>query len=654
MQKQIRRSFNKVIFSVVTNKAITLSVLVAVTITFSCRESRNGDANKFSDNVLIKIYDLKDRRLADSLYQYFTSPNEKYREEAVLAFASIQDSTAISALGKMLHDKSITVRTAAAFSLGQIGSPSAEPFLVESLKTEKEKSVREELIEAYGKTTRDWDHSLTTNDFMLSERFSWSIYRVGLRGMANPQLDSVAAILLGPSRKQSTRLGAAHYFSRTAKNFEKFESIIVNSATTDSSAEVRMASTLALGKIVTDSSLSKINCILKNDDDYRVRVSAVRALRPFAFQKIQPELIQALADSNINVAIAASELMASAIDRESWKGLLPLCYNARNGRIRANLYAGVLAASGSKEVAEDIVRAYRQATDPYDKAALLSSLSHSVMFFGFIEEQLLTSDIPVIKSAAASSLVAINYRKNFDGSLKEKFAAIYRKEIEKGDPATIAIICSALADSTLEYKNVLIDFSFLLEARKKLSLPKHIETIVPLNAAIAYLEGKNDKPFPGNAFNNPVDWIVVRNISKDQTAEITTTKGEIVVRLFVEEAPGSVATFASLVNKRYYDDKFFHRVVPNFVVQAGCNRGDGYGSEDYSIRSEFSRRRYSTGSLGMASAGKDTEATQWFITHSPTPHLDGAYSIFGEVIEGMDILHSLEVGDKILKIELIK
>ena len=60
------------------------------------------------------------------------------------------------------------------------------------------------------------------------------------------------------------------------------------------------------------------------------------------------------------------------------------------------------------------------------------------------------------------------------------------------------------------------------------------------------------------------------------------------------------------------------------------------------------------GSLGMASAGKDTEATQWFITHSPTPHLDGAYSIFGEVVEGMDILHSLEVGDKILKIDLIK
>ena len=551
------------------NKAIALSVLVATIITFSCQEKRDDGANKFSDPVLINIYDLKDRRLGDSLYQYFASPNEKYREEAVLAFASIQDSTSINALAKMLQDDSRAVRAAAAFSLGQVRSALAESFLAESLKTEKEKSVRDELIEAYGKITRHSDLSLMASDPMLPERFSWSIYRVGLRGMANPHLDSVAVILLGPSYKQSTRLGAAHYFSRTAKNFEKFESLIVKSALNDSSAEVRMASTLALGKIVTDSSLSKIKRILSNDDDYRVRVSAVRALRPFAFQKIQTEIIKALDDSNINVAIAASELMASAIDRESWKELLPLCYNARNGRIRANLYTGILAASDSKEVAEEIVRAYRQATDPYDKAAILSSLSHSVMLFGFIEEQLLTSDIPVIKSAAASTLVAINRRKNFDSSLKEKFATIYRKEIEKGDPATIAIICSALADSTLEYKSVLRNFSFLLEARKKLSLPKHIETIVPLNAAIAYLEGKNDEPLLANKFNNPVDWIVVRSISKDQTALMSTTKGEIVLRLFVEEAPGSVANFVSLVKKHYYDDKLFHRVVPNFRRASG-------------------------------------------------------------------------------------
>jgi cyclophilin family peptidyl-prolyl cis-trans isomerase len=121
----------------------------------------------------------------------------------------------------------------------------------------------------------------------------------------------------------------------------------------------------------------------------------------------------------------------------------------------------------------------------------------------------------------------------------------------------------------------------------------------------------------------------------------------------VEEAPGSVANFITLALNKYFDDKYFHRVVPNFVVQGGCPRGDGWGSEDYSIRSEFLPHRYKTGSIGMASAGKDTEGTQWFITHSPTPHLEGRYTIFAAVEEGMDIVHKIEVGDRIVSVEII-
>jgi cyclophilin family peptidyl-prolyl cis-trans isomerase len=113
-----------------------------------------------------------------------------------------------------------------------------------------------------------------------------------------------------------------------------------------------------------------------------------------------------------------------------------------------------------------------------------------------------------------------------------------------------------------------------------------------------------------------------------------------------------VANFISLAQKDYFDKKFFHRVVPNFVIQGGCKRGDGSGSEDYSIRSEFSQRRYTTGSVGMASAGKDTEATQWFITHSPTPHLDGRYTIFAVVESGMEVVQRIEVGDQILDVDI--
>jgi cyclophilin family peptidyl-prolyl cis-trans isomerase len=103
----------------------------------------------------------------------------------------------------------------------------------------------------------------------------------------------------------------------------------------------------------------------------------------------------------------------------------------------------------------------------------------------------------------------------------------------------------------------------------------------------------------------------------------------------------------------FYDGLNFHRVVPNFVIQGGCPRGDGYGSLDYSIRSELPPLHYDDeGYIGMASAGNHTEGTQFFITHSPTPHLDGNYTIFGKVESGMNIVHQIQMGDQIKNIKV--
>jgi cyclophilin family peptidyl-prolyl cis-trans isomerase len=216
---------------------------------------------------------------------------------------------------------------------------------------------------------------------------------------------------------------------------------------------------------------------------------------------------------------------------------------------------------------------------------------------------------------------------------------------------TVAV---AFYDERLNFKGDLPDLKFLYDAKAGLNMPKDIESLQPLENAIAFLEGK-PKPKPLKAaYNHPINWKLVKKIPPDQKVEIRTAKGVIVIQLLVEEAPGSVGNFVELVEKKYYDGKNFHRVVPNFVIQGGCNRGDGFGSEDYSIRSEFSRTRYTTGSVGMASAGKDTEGTQWFITHSPTPHLDGKYTIIAQTISGMDVVDKIEVGDVIQEVKLLK
>ena len=120
-----------------------------------------------------------------------------------------------------------------------------------------------------------------------------------------------------------------------------------------------------------------------------------------------------------------------------------------------------------------------------------------------------------------------------------------------------------------------------------------------------------------------------------------------------EFAPGTVANFIALVRQGFYQDKTIHRVVPNFVIQGGCPRGDGYGSLDYTIRSELPPLYYDeAGYVGMASAGNHTECTQFFITHSPTPHLDGEYTIFARVTDGLEVVHQTQVGEYIKNIEL--
>lgn len=130
----------------------------------------------------------------------------------------------------------------------------------------------------------------------------------------------------------------------------------------------------------------------------------------------------------------------------------------------------------------------------------------------------------------------------------------------------------------------------------------------------------------------------------------TEQRGVIELELFGPEAPLTVANFLMLVDRHYFDGNSWHRVVPNFVVQDGDRRGDGYGGPGTEIRDEINRRRYGTQVLGMALSGPDTGGSQWFITHSPQPHLDGIYTVFGRVVSGGGALARIAQGDRITTI----
>jgi cyclophilin family peptidyl-prolyl cis-trans isomerase len=141
-------------------------------------------------------------------------------------------------------------------------------------------------------------------------------------------------------------------------------------------------------------------------------------------------------------------------------------------------------------------------------------------------------------------------------------------------------------------------------------------------------------------------------IGKSVRAVIMTDKGSFTLELLPEEAPLTVDNFVGLARKNYYNNVLFHRVVPNFVVQGGDPRGDGNGGPGYQIRCEINEVPYARGAVGMALSGKDTGGSQWFVTHSPQPHLDGGYTVFGRVVEGMEVVDRIVRGDRIRSINI--
>jgi cyclophilin family peptidyl-prolyl cis-trans isomerase len=141
---------------------------------------------------------------------------------------------------------------------------------------------------------------------------------------------------------------------------------------------------------------------------------------------------------------------------------------------------------------------------------------------------------------------------------------------------------------------------------------------------------------------------------KKYTATISTNRGDIVVKLHASQAPRTVNNFVCLAEDKYYDGLRFHRVIKDFMVQGGDPEGNGRGGPGYTFKDEFTPelKHDKPGVLSMANAGPNTNGSQFFITHVPTPWLDGKHSVFGQVTEGQDVVNLIEQGDFIDKVTI--
>ena len=176
-------------------------------------------------------------------------------------------------------------------------------------------------------------------------------------------------------------------------------------------------------------------------------------------------------------------------------------------------------------------------------------------------------------------------------------------------------------------------------------------TLVLVTLLLASCGGQAPEPAPEpKTYSAPPPMTI--DTSKQYTATIETEKGNLVLELFASDVPVTVNNFVFLARDGFYNGTTFHRVVPDFVAQGGDPTGTGAGNPGYSFADEFTEHTHVTGALSMANSGPNTNGCQFFITYAPQPHLDGKHTVFGQLIEGTDVLEKIEQGDTIIRITI--
>jgi cyclophilin family peptidyl-prolyl cis-trans isomerase/HEAT repeat protein len=624
--------------------------------------------NQFAaDSTLRRIATAQDQRQTQALRPFLHHPKARYRQAAALAFASVQDRAALPDLLSTLSDADVNVRVAAAFALGQTADSLAADPLARQVGTETDARARRYELEALGRCVGRSSlplllrlpHAATPADTLLSVGQAWGLYRAGLRGLTSEAAVRRALSLLSRAQPYGARLAAAHTLARTPRlDLTAYQEPITAAATTDPSYAVRSAATSALGKVKAPSLAATLAGILRRDADYRVRVAALRAMNAGMYAPVKEAAWAALDDPQNQVAVTAAEFFLAHATGETGRLFLDKAARMTAWRPRAVVLAAALhhAAADEKEgIRTAIQQRYAAATDPYERAFLLKALGEDPAAYAFLEQATFAAgQPPVVSTYGIEALVALRSRPDFPEGQQRLFVQTLERALASPDVALVGTAAGALKEDKLQMRRAFTNLALLRTAQQRISLPRDVETWQALQQALDYLENRaTPTPTPSAAAQHPIDWALVETVPAGQRVAVVTGKGTVQLRLLVEETPGSVASFVQLTRQGFYNGKNFHRVVPNFVAQGGCPRGDGWGGTDYTLRSEFADRGYGEGAVGLASAGKDTESCQWFITHSPTPHLDGRYTIFAVVEKGMDVVHRLDIGDRIERVELL-
>jgi cyclophilin family peptidyl-prolyl cis-trans isomerase/HEAT repeat protein len=635
------------------------------------------------------ILQLEDERQlrggGGDLTTLLTDPEARVRRRSALAIGRVKLPEGIPGLTTLLQsDADPEVRQMAAFALGLIGDEAAAPALVTAL-SDADPLIQGRAAEALGMiaykaaaqpigsmiaahVNANALAGITPDDMGYPKAANVEAVRLGAFALVRlGSYDQLAGALLdGNGRPRSRWWPIAYAFQRVSD--PRAAAVLLDLFNGDGQLTRSFA---ARGLAATKDQKAAAPLVAAAEDaslPLAVRIQAVRGIAalgderggavmrrliasPRVEQNLQLEAITALSqlrdpdavDLLIDLvsaqwpSVRAAALNALArTDLETFIGAISALDPDAHWSVRASL--ATTLGSLDRERAQGPLTMLLNDSDQRVIPSVLDALAKvGATNAAEVLTARLTADDPVVRGAAARGLATIKAH-NATAALIEAFKTGQRDGLYLArtnaldaltalDPAAARpVLTSALADR---------DWAVRVRAAENLRKIDRAADVSSMRPA----------PPPSVAELAAVDTMVAPQYSPQ--AYIDTSKGTIQFELAVLDAPRTVANFISLVRRNYFRGVQLHRVVLDFVVQDGDPRGDGEGGPGYTIRDEINQRPYLRGSVGMALDWADTGGSQFFITHSPQPHLDGRYTVFGQVVSGMDVVDRLQQWDTI-------
>ncbi len=647
-----------------------------------------------------RILRAADRRVVDEdLRSLLADPDTAVRAKAVLALGQIAEPSSLPDLEKAAADPTAETRTSAAFALGLLADVSAQEVLAR-LAGDPSAKVRATAAEALG---RLHDAGATSSVLALLDDSDVSVRAAAAIAswkFADPEPFVEALLKHLSSEDSGVRFASAYALARLASagtapassgaivgRLSEASLTRTREALTarvaDTEPEVRMQVARGLANPRGGAELAAVGTLSK-DRDSGVRVNAVRSLG-YPGMPIKPYLDRAVADRHQGVAHAAIDAVGKiggAPAEETLTEILPKLEKGWLQEAALSALARVVPSeipglvSGLLMNPDPVMRASAAALiagqkDPGAFAAATTMLGDpeprvQVVAIPIVADQdrpvvellaaVVASPDPVVRAAVADAVggrfvtphPAVETREDLFAELERVWAASTADTLPDARLSVVDAVAKAGNDD-----------------RTKSALNRALadpDIIVRRRAAARFKDvcGEDRSQDVGAASDRPLSDYesIVRFSLVPHTAVITMRRpgsqtGQFTVALDAQAAPIAAWNFSQLAGRKFFDGARLHRVVPNFVVQDGDPRGDGFGGPGYSIRDEFNPLAFSAGVLGMASDGKDTAGSQWFITLSAQPHLDGRYTSFGHVLQGLGaIVAQMRPGDTVVSVRV--